>query len=110
MQWFVLFMLSVAVFPDASENEWHAGEPFNVPVPVVEAIESCQWRGRSHIVNTDRVRYYLDGAHTPKSMEVCWLWPKSSCLVTEEILSDHHFLFSLMITLLKAMICCWTAG
>lgn len=64
----------VAVFPDASENEWHAGEPFNVPVPVVEAIESCQWRGRSHIVNTDRVRYYLDGAHTPKSMEMCSIW------------------------------------
>ncbi|KAK6054267.1 Mur ligase family, glutamate ligase domain protein, partial [Cooperia oncophora] len=62
------------VFPDASENEWQLGDPFNVPQMVVEAIESCQWRGRSQIVDTDRVRYYLDGAHTPKSMEMCSLW------------------------------------
>ncbi|RCN26192.1 protein FolC, partial [Ancylostoma caninum] len=57
------------IFPDATENEWEIGEPFFVPRPIVEAIESCHWRGRSQIVDMKRVRYYLDGAHTPKSME-----------------------------------------
>ncbi|KIH60720.1 protein FolC [Ancylostoma duodenale] len=57
------------IFPDATENKWEIGEPFFVPRPIVEAIESCHWRGRSQIVDLKRVRYYLDGAHTPKSME-----------------------------------------
>ncbi|VDO56214.1 unnamed protein product [Haemonchus placei] len=48
--------------------------PFNVPQLVVEGIESCRWPGRSQIVNTERITYYLDGAHTPKSMEMCSLW------------------------------------
>uniref|UniRef100_A0A0K0DI21 tetrahydrofolate synthase n=1 Tax=Angiostrongylus cantonensis TaxID=6313 RepID=A0A0K0DI21_ANGCA len=55
-------------------NNWEVGEAFSVPATIVEAIESCNWRGRSQIVITDRVRYYLDGAHTPKSMEVCSNW------------------------------------
>ncbi|WKX91538.1 hypothetical protein Q1695_009958 [Nippostrongylus brasiliensis] len=62
------------VFPDTLENEWHPGEPFHVPPAVVEALESCRWRGRSQIVDAGRIRYYLDGAHTPKSMEMCSLW------------------------------------
>ncbi|VDL79519.1 unnamed protein product [Nippostrongylus brasiliensis] len=57
------------VFPDTLENEWHPGEPFHVPPAVVEALESCRWRGRSQIVDAGQIRYYLDGAHTPKSME-----------------------------------------
>ncbi|KAK6017100.1 hypothetical protein OSTOST_17413, partial [Ostertagia ostertagi] len=64
----------VDVFPEAHENEWRIGEPFNVPQLVVEALESCQWPGRSQVIDTDRIRFYLDGAHTPKSMEMCSLW------------------------------------
>ncbi|KAK6017107.1 protein FolC [Ostertagia ostertagi] len=60
----------VDVFPEAHENEWRIGEPFNVPQLVVEALESCQWPGRSQVIDTDRIRFYLDGAHTPKSMEM----------------------------------------
>uniref|UniRef100_A0A7I4XZX7 Folylpolyglutamate synthase n=2 Tax=Haemonchus contortus TaxID=6289 RepID=A0A7I4XZX7_HAECO len=62
------------VYPEACENEWHIGQPFSVPQLVVEGIESCRWPGRSQIVNTERITYYLDGAHTPKSMEMCSLW------------------------------------
>nr|CDJ91159.1 Mur ligase domain containing protein [Haemonchus contortus] len=61
------------VYPEACENEWHIGQPFSVPQLVVEGIESCRWPGRSQIVNTERITYYLDGAHTPKSMEMCSL-------------------------------------
>ncbi|VDM52655.1 unnamed protein product [Angiostrongylus costaricensis] len=60
-----------------------------VPATIVEAIESCNWRGRSQIVITDRVRYYLDGAHTPKSMEVCSNWYSE---VLETIPTRRHVL------------------
>ncbi|VDK47144.1 unnamed protein product, partial [Cylicostephanus goldi] len=50
------------------------GNPYFVPKSMAEAIESCHWPGRSQIVVKDRIKYYLDGAHTPKSMEVCSKW------------------------------------
>ncbi|KAK6730758.1 hypothetical protein RB195_007308 [Necator americanus] len=62
------------LFPDANKIDWKIGEPFLVSGPVVEAIESCRWRGRSQIVDVERTRYYLDGAHTPKSMKACSNW------------------------------------
>ncbi|KAJ1354614.1 CDK5 regulatory subunit associated protein 1 [Parelaphostrongylus tenuis] len=64
----------MSTFPDAKENSWQVGEAFDVPAAIVEAIESCNWRGRCQTVAKDRVTYYLDGAHTPKSLEVCSNW------------------------------------
>ncbi|KJH51814.1 protein FolC [Dictyocaulus viviparus] len=62
------------IFPDATENIWQVGEAYNVPMSMIEAIESCHWPGRCQIVVTQRVRYCLDGAHTPKSIEMCSNW------------------------------------
>ncbi|CAJ0593936.1 unnamed protein product [Cylicocyclus nassatus] len=62
------------VFPDSSEDNWEMGSSYFVPKSMAEAIESCHWPGRSQIVLKDRIKYYLDGAHTPKSMEVCSKW------------------------------------
>lgn len=65
--WLKQMGFEASTFPDVKENNWEVGEAFSVPATIVEAIESCNWRGRSQIVITDRVRYYLDGAHTPKN-------------------------------------------
>ena len=37
---------------------------------MIKGIENCHWPGRSQTVETERAKYFLDGAHTPKSMEV----------------------------------------
>uniref|UniRef100_A0A1I7X4I4 tetrahydrofolate synthase n=1 Tax=Heterorhabditis bacteriophora TaxID=37862 RepID=A0A1I7X4I4_HETBA len=63
-----------SVFPDVTENLWYPGRPFAVPETFIEGIKSCKWPGRSQIIDSGRIRYYLDGAHTPKSMEMCSQW------------------------------------
>ncbi|PAV58304.1 hypothetical protein WR25_02211 [Diploscapter pachys] len=51
-----------------------SGKGFPVPIEMIKGIENCRWPGRSHTVETERAKYFLDGAHTPKSMEVCAEW------------------------------------
>lgn len=41
------------------------------------SLASCSWPGRYQIIYTDCVNYYLDGAHTPESMEICVKWFKT---------------------------------
>ena len=43
------------------------------------ALEQCRWPGRCQIVQLNqRVSFFLDGAHTRKSMENCLEWFKAS--------------------------------
>ncbi|CAI4221706.1 unnamed protein product [Auanema sp. JU1783] len=71
-QWVKSQGLDDKVFPE--NNSWKFGDPFIVPDVFVEAIQNCRWPGRSQIVETSKIRYYLDGAHTPKSMQMCSEW------------------------------------
>uniref|UniRef100_A0A915PQD8 tetrahydrofolate synthase n=1 Tax=Setaria digitata TaxID=48799 RepID=A0A915PQD8_9BILA len=41
-----------------------------VPQEFVDGIHFCHWPGRCQIIKRGAVTYYLDGAHTPKSLEV----------------------------------------
>ena len=41
-------------------------------------IEKCRWPGRHQVVHRDHVTYYLDGAHTVKSVKATSDWFKSA--------------------------------
>lgn len=41
-------------------------------------LTSCKWPGRYHVLNADYAEFYLDGAHTRESMEICAQWFKNS--------------------------------
>uniref|UniRef100_A0A1I8ED53 tetrahydrofolate synthase n=1 Tax=Wuchereria bancrofti TaxID=6293 RepID=A0A1I8ED53_WUCBA len=55
---------------------------FVVPQEFLDGIRLCQWLGRSQIIERGSVTYYLDGAHTPKSLEVGTF---ASCCIEFEI-------------------------
>lgn len=37
-------------------------------------LRLCKWAGRNQVVQQGNVTYYLDGAHTPQSMEASAQW------------------------------------
>ena len=39
-----------------------------------QGLKKCFWPGRNQIVQRNGVTYYLDGAHTPDSMQSCAEW------------------------------------
>jgi len=41
-------------------------------------IEKCRWPGRHQVVYRDHMTYYLDGAHTIKSIKASSNWFKSA--------------------------------
>ncbi|CAD6241180.1 GSCOCG00009202001-RA-CDS [Cotesia congregata] len=41
---------------------------------VEQALKSCRWPGRTQILKTKSVDFYLDGAHTPESIKCCAEW------------------------------------
>lgn len=59
-----------------------------LPAPFKDGIETCRWPGRHQVIYRDHVTYYLDGAHTVKSIKATSDWFKSAA--NEEItkLSD----------------------
>uniref|UniRef100_A0A0M3IH22 tetrahydrofolate synthase n=1 Tax=Ascaris lumbricoides TaxID=6252 RepID=A0A0M3IH22_ASCLU len=44
---------------------------FRVPDEFLDGIRLCEWPGRSQVLKLDSVTYFLDGAHTPKSLQDC---------------------------------------
>lgn len=40
----------------------------------VDAFRRCQFDGRFQQINNDRLTFFLDGAHTKESMEICTNW------------------------------------
>ncbi|CAD5229437.1 unnamed protein product [Bursaphelenchus okinawaensis] len=49
-------------------------KPLMTQTALEEAILNTHWAGRSHILKKDNVTYYLDGAHTCKSIKCCSDW------------------------------------
>ncbi|VDK47770.1 unnamed protein product [Anisakis simplex] len=50
---------------------------FVVPEQFIDGIRLCKWPGRSQMLRiSDSLIYFLDGAHTPKSLECCATWYK----------------------------------
>lgn len=44
----------------------------------VLGLKECKWPGRYQVVNTDYATFYLDGAHTKESIEICAKWFKDN--------------------------------
>lgn len=38
------------------------------------ALKNCKWPGRFHILHRDLTNFYLDGAHTYESIQICTDW------------------------------------
>ncbi|KAI1716512.1 putative folylpolyglutamate synthase [Ditylenchus destructor] len=62
---------------------------YKVPEVFVEALEKCAWPGRSQILREGNISYFLDGAHTPKSLQYCadWFMENSARLEKSEFRS-----------------------
>ncbi|XP_028029581.1 folylpolyglutamate synthase, mitochondrial-like isoform X2 [Bombyx mandarina] len=45
-----------------------------LPPSTCQGLGKCQWPGRYQVINADYAKFYLDGAHTKESMEICAQW------------------------------------
>ncbi|KAK0403064.1 hypothetical protein QR680_016695 [Steinernema hermaphroditum] len=68
-----------SLFEDAdlkpcSMNSGSVAPVFEVPTAIIDALKNCEWPGRSQVIVRDGVTYYLDGAHTPISIQCCVEW------------------------------------
>uniref|UniRef100_A0A336KWZ9 Folylpolyglutamate synthase n=1 Tax=Culicoides sonorensis TaxID=179676 RepID=A0A336KWZ9_CULSO len=45
-----------------------------IPEKVVQGIEKCFWPGRCQLLQYQSMNFYLDGAHTSESIQVCSDW------------------------------------
>lgn len=44
-----------------------------------EGLRQCRWPGRYQVIVGEYATFYLDGAHTKESMEICAQWFTDSC-------------------------------
>ncbi|KAE9550732.1 hypothetical protein FO519_006054 [Halicephalobus sp. NKZ332] len=64
--------------PSVSSAEQSSILPgFTVPDEFVQGLNTCSWKGRGQTVKRGKYTYFLDGAHTPKSISYCADWYKS---------------------------------
>uniref|UniRef100_A0A3Q3WKL7 Folylpolyglutamate synthase n=1 Tax=Mola mola TaxID=94237 RepID=A0A3Q3WKL7_MOLML len=54
--------------------EFSMGNPFNPSPIMVKALADTEWPGRNQTVKHGAVTYFLDGAHTIRSMQACVDW------------------------------------
>uniref|UniRef100_A0A914P0G6 tetrahydrofolate synthase n=1 Tax=Panagrolaimus davidi TaxID=227884 RepID=A0A914P0G6_9BILA len=47
---------------------------FSVPQEFLDGLKKCSWKGRGQILKKDNITFFLDGAHTPKSLQFCNEW------------------------------------
>ncbi|XP_048005792.1 folylpolyglutamate synthase, mitochondrial-like isoform X2 [Leguminivora glycinivorella] len=45
-----------------------------IPVETVVGLKECHWPGRYHKIDAEYATFYLDGAHTAESMDICAKW------------------------------------
>ncbi|KAI0213240.1 Folylpolyglutamate synthase, mitochondrial [Lamellibrachia satsuma] len=49
-------------------------EPFSITEKEAAGVSTCRWAGRNQVIKKPGISYYLDGAHTPLSLEACLHW------------------------------------
>ncbi|XP_053601921.1 folylpolyglutamate synthase, mitochondrial-like [Plodia interpunctella] len=57
-----------------------------VPYETWLGLKECRWPGRYHVVEASYARFYLDGAHTKESMDICAEWFKQNVTTDNKIL------------------------
>ena len=50
----------------------------------IVALKECHWPGRCQVIKREGVSYFLDGAHTMRSLQNCRVWFQDAS-VKEEI-------------------------
>ncbi|XP_014359491.2 folylpolyglutamate synthase, mitochondrial isoform X2 [Papilio machaon] len=45
-----------------------------LPNKTIKGLSACKWPGRYQVIETEYSTFYLDGAHTKESMEICANW------------------------------------
>ncbi|KAJ7339433.1 hypothetical protein OS493_005831 [Desmophyllum pertusum] len=56
--------------------EFPVAQTFDVSDTFRSGLKNTRWCGRNQVIVRPQVTFYLDGAHTPKSMEACAQWFK----------------------------------
>ncbi|XP_019643667.1 PREDICTED: folylpolyglutamate synthase, mitochondrial-like isoform X2 [Branchiostoma belcheri] len=62
-------------------------QPFAITERFAQGVESCLWPGRSQTLKRGNVTYYLDGAHTQRSVQVCVKWFRETALTEEKTIA-----------------------
>ncbi|XP_002741781.1 folylpolyglutamate synthase, mitochondrial-like [Saccoglossus kowalevskii] len=62
---------------------------FKLPDTFIYGLRNCYWAGRTQTITRDNVTYYLDGAHTPRSISACVQWFKQVSAQEERLLSGR---------------------
>eukprot|EP00252_Welwitschia_mirabilis_P025037 TRINITY_DN7673_c0_g1_i1.p1 TRINITY_DN7673_c0_g1~~TRINITY_DN7673_c0_g1_i1.p1 ORF type:complete len:632 (-),score=109.41 TRINITY_DN7673_c0_g1_i1:122-2017(-) len=71
-------------------NEFQNMDGGSLPKPFIKGLTTTDFPGRSQIIHhptSSEIIFYLDGAHTPESMEVCSNWFSNS--IKESMLLAH---------------------
>lgn len=53
----------------------------------IEAFKNCQFAGRFQKIECDHLTYFLDGAHTKDSMEICADWFKKQIKSSDDAIN-----------------------
>ncbi|PIK39283.1 putative folylpolyglutamate synthase, mitochondrial-like [Apostichopus japonicus] len=61
-------------FPSLSHPPEKSLKPCNSDLSCHIGLRECYWPGRSQTIQRERVTYYLDGAHTARSLQACVDW------------------------------------
>ncbi|XP_032240819.2 folylpolyglutamate synthase, mitochondrial [Nematostella vectensis] len=49
-------------------------ETFEIPDSFREGLRNTRWWGRNQMIVLPKITFYIDGAHTPRSIEACIKW------------------------------------
>ena len=58
--------------------------PFRILLADALGLAVAKWPGRSHILHRQATTYYIDGAHTPESIEACIEWFQQALCQSEQ--------------------------
>jgi len=64
---------------------------FNPPTLFLQGLRHTKWAGRCEVVKRDNVSFYMDGAHTPGSIEACVKWVHSRINKDVDVSRDRIF-------------------
>lgn len=64
--------------------------PFQILTPDALGLALATWPGRSQILKRKGTSYYIDGAHTPESIEACIDWFKQASRLSDKTDMSHQ--------------------
>uniref|UniRef100_A0A5F4WHJ6 Folylpolyglutamate synthase n=1 Tax=Callithrix jacchus TaxID=9483 RepID=A0A5F4WHJ6_CALJA len=68
-------------------GEWAAEEPEGLPCCPPPGLRNTEWLGRTQVLRRGPLIWYLDGAHTPSSVQACVRWFRQALQVREKLSS-----------------------